>query len=151
MCDPKCSAVILFQGSQVVCGKAVLIRSGDVIMGTVSLSKSGTLLRAREKVTLELIEPENLVLVQRFMSKHDDVATLRQYVESVAFPDLDKRAQVLIDSRYDLGLSLLFGFLDSHFYCAEGMCISLVTEIAKCNLKNSSLFVALKNMLHYKN
>ena len=95
--DSNSSAVILYQPSS---RKAALVRNGDVVYGLVSFSKTEPSPRARACVILEMVHPEQrLALAQQFTSKHDDLSTLRQYVESVAFADMDEKAHVLGDSK----------------------------------------------------
>ena len=95
--DSNSSAVILYQPSS---RKAALVRNGDVVYGLLSFSKTEPSPRARACVILEMVHPEQrLALTQQLTSKHDDLNTVRQYVESVAFADMDEKAHVLGDSK----------------------------------------------------
>jgi hypothetical protein len=111
-CDSKSPAVLVLQsGSR----QSALFRSGDVVMGVVSMSQAEPSTRARACVALELVHGQQkqpqLAMLQQYVCKHDDVATLRQHVEAVAFGDMDKSVKVLADCKCDRNLWQL-----SHFF-----------------------------------
>jgi hypothetical protein len=96
-CDATSPAVLFVKSRY----EAALIRSGDVVVGRVTLSKAVPSPRALAAVSLELVPPgSKLALVQQFVSKHDDAATLRQHVQKVAFGDMSSSVQVFGDNKY---------------------------------------------------
>lgn len=88
--------------------QSALFRSGDAVMGFISMSQAEPSTRARACVALELVHGQQkqmqLAMLQQYLCKHDNVATLRQHVEAVAFGDMDKSVKVLADCKYDLNL-----------------------------------------------